>query len=258
MRTCLRRPAWPLARHNRLEPPAWLSELARHVAQAVPDTLRGRLDVTYGVPQPGEYSPDHAYDRVWLAYHDACVTWCIVDATSCAALLALIIGGPGAQLETPIERAIVGEAVERLLCVDDSRWAHWSEAATDRPKENRMWRCNVEVTRSGRMATLQLLTPIFDREPTPAAHAVSVSANDIGAVRIGVRAELSPIAAPLAQILTWAPGSTVALHACSLNHVALAIERSVIATGRLGSIGVGANTPTRAIEIDRIAASSAA
>jgi flagellar motor switch/type III secretory pathway protein FliN len=257
--TSRRRPLWPKANRGGSSPPDWLPKLARGIAQRSREAFRGHLDITFGELQRGVYACGPAGDRAWLALHDAGVAWCTVDLRSQAAMLAMVIGGQGAERETPIERSIVGEAIERLLSADDFRQARWTETATDRPSGDRCWRCNIEVTTpSGRCAILQLFAPAADRDPASEATFSSISTRDIGRVKVTVRAELRRVRSPLAQILAWAPGTIVQLRSRTLAHVDLLVQDSIIATGRLGSVEINADARSRAVEIERIAGASAA
>jgi flagellar motor switch/type III secretory pathway protein FliN len=253
------RPLWPHANRGASSAPEWLPKLAQGIAQRARDSLRGHLDITYAEPRRGAYACEPTSDRGWLAHHDAGVAWCIVDTRSQAALLALVIGGQGAERETAIERAIVSEAMERLLSVEDFRQTRWAESGIDRPAGDRIWRCNVEVaSRSGRCAILQLFALPADRDPAREAISPCISQSDIGHVNITLRAELRRVRSPLAQILAWAPGTVVALRSRSLSHVNLLVQDSVIATGRVGSVATHADARSRAIEIERVAGTPAA
>jgi flagellar motor switch/type III secretory pathway protein FliN len=254
-----RRPLWPRANRGGNLPPEWLPKLARGIAQRSREALRGHLDITFGEPQRGEYACGPAGDRAWLALHDVGVAWCTVDLRSQVALLAMIIGGQGAERETPIERSIVGEAIERLLSADDFRQTRWTETAPDRPAGERCWRCNVEVSmQSGRCAILQLFAPAVDRDPASEAAFPCISTREIGRVNVTLRAELRKVQSPLAQILAWAPGTIVSLRSPALAHVDLLVQDTIIATGRLGSVETNVDERLRAVEIARIAGASAA
>jgi flagellar motor switch/type III secretory pathway protein FliN len=259
MITSSRRPRWPRAHRGNSAPPEWLPKLARGIAQRSREAFRGHFDITYGEPQPGVYACGPAGDRAWLALLDAGVAWCTVDLRSQAALLAMIIGGQGAERETQIERSIVGEAIERLLSTDDFRQTRWTETAIDRPAGDHCWRCNIEVTtQSGRCAILQLFAPAADRDPAGETSVPNISTRDIGRVHVTVRAELRKFQSPLAQILAWAPGTVVPLRSQALAQVELLVQDSIIANGRLGSLETNSDARLRAVEIEHIAGAPAA
>jgi flagellar motor switch/type III secretory pathway protein FliN len=254
-----RRVKWPRPNRESNVPPEWLPKLAQGIAQRSRAALRGHLDITYDEPRRGAYECGPTGDRAWLALHDAGVAWCTIDTKSQAALLAFVIGGCGAERETPIERSIIGEVIERLLNAEGFRQARWTETEIDRPTGDRTWRCNVEVrTRSGRCAILQLFAPVADRDPSGDASLAYVSKSDIGNVNITVRAELRGVHAPLAQILAWTPGMVVSLRPQALARVDLLVQDSVIANGRLGSLEMQADERSRAVEIGRINGTPAA
>lgn len=210
--------------------------------------------MTYDEPRRGTYSADSAGDRAWLARHEQ-TAWCVADLASQAALLAAIIGGPGARQETTIERAIVGEAVVRLLSASDSGKHHWAEEALERPTGLTLWRCNVEIAApAGRRAVLQLFAADAEVGPTLAASSAALMPRDIGHVSLSLRAELRAPDAPLEQILGWREGAVVALPPRSLASVTLRVDRTTLAIGRLGSAGDSPGARTRALEIERVCA----
>jgi len=257
--TTHRRVIWSRPNRARCSPPEWLPKLAQGIAQRSRETFRGHLDITYGEPERGVYASGPAGDRAWLALHDLGVAWCTVDLRSQAALLAMVIGGQGAERETPIERSIVGEAIERLISVDDFRLVRWSETAIERPAGDCCWRCNVEVTsQSTRCAILQLFAPATGRDLVGEANEPCVSARDIGRVPVKVRCELRKVRSSLARILAWTPGTIVPLDSHALARVDLLVENSTIANGRLGSVETYTFARVRAVEIEHLAAAPAA
>jgi hypothetical protein len=207
------------------------------------------MDVAFAEPERSGYAPGLEGDRAWQVAEGATVVWCIVDAAAQAALLEAVLGGPGAERPTSIERSIVGETMERLFAHDSGSGSRIAEVARERPIEAEWWRCNVDLTpRRGRSATLQLFAP-----PTQAVDPPTGAAPDLRAVPIFVSVETAPISIPLAHVLAWTPGALVQLPSAALNTAMVAAHPGVwLASGRLGSIGDDKGAASRAFEISAL------
>jgi flagellar motor switch/type III secretory pathway protein FliN len=256
-RTALRRPSWPRSgSHVRFArcAPQLLDELARRIADNAPDALRRRMDVAYAEPVRGGYAPAAGGDRAWRVAEGETVAWCVVDAAAQAALLEAVLGGPGAARPTSIERAIVGETIERLFSRLGAQESPLAESERERPLHGQWWRCDVDLTpRRGRCATLQLFAPPApaDRSNPLADDACDVP--DLQAVPVLLSAEIAPIAIALADILNWQPGAVVPLPRGSLGAATIAAKPDVhLARGRVGSIADDAGCAVRALEIGAV------
>jgi flagellar motor switch/type III secretory pathway protein FliN len=231
--------------------PHLLDELARRIADNAPDALRRRMDVAYAEPERGRYEPAPGPDRAWQVIEGEIVAWCVIDAASHAALLEAVLGGPGADRPTSIERAIVAETIERLFMRAGLAGSQLVECERERPYHGDWWRCNVDLTpRRGKSATLQLFAPPVpaDRSNPQADHAPD--APDLRTVPIALSVQVAPIAIALADILAWAPGSLVPLPRGSLVTATFeAIPGVRLGSDRIGSIANGSGLPIRALEI---------
>jgi flagellar motor switch/type III secretory pathway protein FliN len=253
-RTSLRRPSWPRCGSRvRFAPtaPLLLDELARRIAENAPDALRRRMDVAYAEPERGGYAPAPGGDRAWRVAEGETVAWCVVDLDSHGALLEAVLGGPGADRPTSIERAIVAETIERLFVRAGVPESQLAESERDRPRHEQWWRCNVDLTpRRGRSATLQLFAPpaTVDRSNTLADG--SCDAPDLHAVPMILSVEVAAISIALADILAWQPGAIVPLPRGSLGAATIAALPDVrLARGRIGSIADTTGCAARALQI---------
>ena len=250
----MRRPSWPRCGSRvRFAPsaPLLLDELARRIADNAPAALRRRMDVAYAEPERGGYAPAPRGDRAWRVATGETHAWCIVDFDSQAALLEAVLGGPGADRPSSIERAIVGEIIERLFVRAGGLRSQLAECEQERPHHEQWWRCNVDLTpRKGRSATLQLFAP-----PAPADRSNPLADNacdgpDLHPVPVLLSVEIPPISIALADILAWEPGAIVPLPRGSLGAAAVEAKGEVrLARGRVGSIADDTGCAVRAIEI---------
>jgi hypothetical protein len=226
--------------------PHVLDVLSRRIADNAPVAVRRRMDVAFAEPERSGYAPALDGDRAWQVAECETVVWCVVDARAQSALLEAVLGGPGAERPTSIERTIVGETMERLFANETLAGSRIAEAGRERPTDADWWRCNVDLTpRRGRSATLQLFAP-----PTPADDPTAGAPPDLRAVPIFVSVETAPISIPLAHVLAWASGTLVPLPRASLHTAMVAACPNVrLASGRIGSISDVSGETSRALEI---------
>lgn len=262
-RTSLRRPSWPRAGsrvRNAPSAPVVLEELSRRIADNAADALRRRMDVAYAQPERGGYAPSPLGDRAWRVALTGSDVWCIVGFESQAALLEAVLGGPGAERPTSIERAIVAETMERLFLRAGSPESQLAECESERPLHEPWWRCNVDLTpRRGRSATLELFAP-----PGPADRSNPLAGNageapDVHPVPLSLTVEVAPVAITLSDILRWRPGAIVPLPRGSLGGVTIRAKPDVaLARGRAGAASDDAGCAVRALEITAVQSGDAA
>lgn len=249
-----------MSARNTSSAPAVLEELSRRVAENAADALRRRMDVAFAQPTRGGYAPSPLGDRAWRVAQADTIAWCIVDFESQAALLEAVLGGPGAERPTSIERAIVAETMERLFLCAGSRESQLAECDDERPLHDRWWRCNVDLTpRKGRSATLQLFAPPAAPDRSNPIAGDADAEPDVHAVPICMSVEIAPVSITLADILAWRPGALVPLPRGSLGAATICAGPDVqLARGRAGATSDDAGCAMRALEITAVQAGDAA
>lgn len=241
----MNKPAWPRAGGSRRSPPtdpapALLVRLAEGIERRAGETLRHRAEATRDEPVCGEWT--HfigAGGRIWRAEClEGTSVWCVFEDVAIRALLELILGGPGAQRTTALERGIITDVIERLLAAGDHGWAEDDGA---RPAAAHAWRCNVTIASDKRVhARFSLVAAAAAAPPTPAAERINA-----GPIPLSLTASLAPVSMRLAALIEWRAGSIVPLYDAGAPPIWLLAGSALIGSGRLG-----ASRGRRAVRLD--------
>jgi hypothetical protein len=230
----VKKPAWPRVGPRFESPlndpaPSVLARLAEGVERRASEALRRKAFATRDEPVCGEWTyPIGGRCRLWRTDRfEETPVWCIVGDASVSALLELILGGPGADRPTALERSIVTDAVERLLAAEDCVWEDVDGTA---PPAARAWRCGLTiVSEKGMRAELSLVAPAVPVSPPPPAVRI-----DAGQIPLSLSASLAPVRMRLDSLMDWRAGSIVALNSQAEASIWLLAGSAAVANGRLG------------------------
>jgi flagellar motor switch/type III secretory pathway protein FliN len=244
----MRRPTWPApGRRSRIErpdpAPAVLGRVASGIAKRASAVLRA--DVTVTIETPARCALERVYaGRAWRCDDAGVGVWLVLDDGALRALLEIVLGGPAAAVPTTLERDIVRETVERLCASDE---VVWQEAASGSAFCSDAWRSDVSIAaQSGPRARLTLAAPA-PPPPSPG----TLPRVEVGGIPISVGVAIAPSRMRLAEVLTWQPGSIVALGADGTPSVSVFADTEQIASGRLG-----ASRGRRAVRLETVATES--
>lgn len=230
----MKKPAWPRVGPRFESPikdpaPSLLARLAEGVERRARETLRRKTGATRSEPVCGDWT--YLIGGRCRLWRTECIektpVWCIIEDASACALLELILGGPGADRPTALERSIVTDAVKRLLAADD---CVWEDADGTSPPAGRAWRCGVTiVSEKGARAELSLVAPAATVTPPPAAGRI-----DAGQIPLSLTASLAPVRMRLDSLMDWRAGSIVTLNSPAEASIWLHAGSAALANGRLG------------------------
>jgi hypothetical protein len=165
--------------------------------------------------------------RVWSASVDGSALWCIVSGLGQRSILECALDGPGSPRQTPVERTIVGECVQRLLT---SRFARWNEVTSIAIAREELWRCDLTAVRSDRCGTYLSLC-------AGAKQVVACAHPNVAGVPLTFTVHLGPLMTTLGALSQWRAGAHVPL---GINtdglRAALSAPNGPIVYGHLGQI----------------------
>lgn len=230
----MRRPSWKKTTPKRDDPAGRARDLLERLAISIvtqsDEVLGSGVSMSFAPParQAAEGLDIDEMTRVWSASVDGLAIWCVVSGVGQRSILECALDGPGSPRQTPVERTIVGECVQRLL---NSRFAGWREVASIAIAREELWRCDLTAVHSDHCATYLSLC-------AEAKQIVARAFPSLVGVPLAFTVHLDPLVTTLGALSQWRPGEHVPLgiKADGLR-VALSVPNGPVAYGKLGQIG---------------------